>query len=204
MSRFLALGDSYTIGEGVAPHESWPTRLQEALEARGSKLEARQVIAVTGWTAEELMAGIEAECPAGPCALVTLLIGVNDQYRELPVARYRTGLVALLERAIELAGGATDSVLVISIPDWGLTPFAEGRDRAAIAAGIAAFNAVAEDEAIRAGARWVDIRTVQDAPMVAGADDDRFVGDNLHPSASAYQAWAAAILPFALAALGRV
>ena len=122
MSRFLALGDSYTIGEGVAPRESWPARLHEALEVRGSKLEASQVIAATGWTAEELMAGIEAECPTGPCALVTLLIGVNDQYRDLPVARYRTGLVALLARAIELADGATESVLVISIPDWGLHP----------------------------------------------------------------------------------
>jgi lysophospholipase L1-like esterase len=204
VNRFLALGDSYTVGEGVTRNESWPLVLTGLLEARSSKLEAPQVIAATGWTTDELMAGIEAERPTGPCDLVTLLIGVNDHYRGRPASQYRTGLVPLLERAVALAGGGAGHVLLISIPDWGLTPFAAGRDRAAIAAGIAAFNAVAEDEAICAGARWVDIRPVQDAPNAAGADDHRFVSDNLHPSASAYQAWAAAMLPFALAALGRV
>ena len=203
MSRFLALGDSYTIGEGVSRDESWPSVLTTLLEARGSKLEVPEIIATTGWTTDELMAAIEAGQLVGPCELVTLLIGVNDQYRGRTPSEYRTGLVPLLERAVALAGGDASHVLVISIPDWGLTPFAEGRDRAAIAAGISAFNGVAEDEAIRAGARWVGIRAVQDAPGAAGTDDHRFVSDNLHPSAAAYPAWAAAILPFALAALGR-
>ena len=198
MSDCLALGDSYTIGEGVTRDESWPLVLSSLLATRTSRLGTTEIIATTGWTTDELMAAIEAEQPSGPFELVTLLIGVNDQYRGRTPSEYRTGLVPLLERAVVLAGDDAGHVLAISIPDWGLTPFAEGRDRAAIAREIQEFNAVAAEAAARAGCRWADIRAAQDADR-----GTLLVADALHPSARAYEAWASALLPFARAALGR-
>ncbi|WP_282298557.1 GDSL-type esterase/lipase family protein, partial [Stenotrophomonas sp. PS02289] len=122
--RYLALGDSYTIGEGVAEQGRWPVQLSAALRAAGVDIADPQIIATTGWTTDELDAGIDAAAPQGPFDLVTLLIGVNNQYRGRSVDEYRTQFSALLQRALGFAGQRAQRVLVLAIPDWGVTPFA--------------------------------------------------------------------------------
>lgn len=196
--RYLALGDSYTIGEGVAPEERWPNHLVRLLAMRGVRMAPPEIVATTGWTTDELQAGIEAATLSPPYDLVSLLIGVNNQYRGRDLAEYREQFRALLGRATQFAGAA-DRVLVLSIPDWGVTPFADGRDRAAIAAEIERFNAAKQEEAGRAGARYVDIlplsRLAARAPHLSAAD-------GLHPAGAMYALWAEVALPHALAALG--
>lgn len=192
---FLALGDSYTIGEGVAPGERWPVQLVARLRNEGIDIADPQIIATTGWTTDELSAAMDTAPFAPPYDLVTLLIGVNNQYRGRPIDEYRAQFHALLQRATKLAGGNAGHVLVVSIPDWGVTPFAarEGRDAARIAREIDAFNAAACAEAREAGANWVDVTTVSRAPEARG----ELVGDGLHPSGTQYARWVDAILPVA-------
>lgn len=197
--RFLALGDSYTIGEGVDEAQRWPVQLADLLRERGIDAGDPRIIARTGWTTDELSAAIDDADPQGPYALVSLLIGVNNQYRGRGTEEYRTEFAGLLRRAIGFAGGDASRVIVLSIPDWGVTPFADGRDRAQIAAEIDAYNAVNRDEARRAGAHWIDITPQSRA---AGADPAFLVADGLHPSGRAYTEWARLALPAALEALG--
>ena len=185
--RFLALGDSYTIGESVAPAERWPNVL-----ARELGIPAPQIIAKTGWTTDELNAAIDAAKPEGTFDLVTLLIGVNNQYRGRSAEEYRAQFSALLRRAIGFAGGDPRKVVVVSIPDWGMTPFAEGRDRAQIAAEIDRFNAINREEAERASAHYVDVTAVS-----READPALVASDKLHPSALMYRRWVDLILPTA-------
>lgn len=197
---FLALGDSYTIGEGVAPDGRWPVQLVARLRAGGAAVDAPHVVATTGWTTAELSAALDAATLVPPYALVTLLIGVNNQYRGLAVDAYRAEFRALLRRAVDLAGGRATRVVVVSIPDWGVTPFAarEGRAAAAIARAIDAFNAIARAETAAVDARWVDVTVISRAAEVR----DEVVADGLHPSAAQYARWVDAILPVARAALG--
>jgi len=180
-TRYLALGDSYTIGESVPESERYPVQL-----ARELKIGEPEIIAKTGWTTDELNAAIDKADPHGPYDLVTLLIGVNNQYRGRSADEYRTQFVALLQRAIGFAGGKTKNVVVVSIPDWGVTPFAKGRDRAKIAREIDQFNAINREETLRAGARYVDIT----AESRQAANDTALVaGDGLHPSGKMYSEW---------------
>ena len=195
--RLLALGDSYTIGESVEVAERWPVQLATALEAYGRDVEV-QIVARTGWTTAELDAGIDAANPQGPFDLVTLLIGVNNQFRGLAIDEYRAEFAALLQRAIQFADGAVDRVIVVSIPDWGATPFGAQYDREQIAAQIDEFNEVARLETVRVGATWVDITEVS-RRGTPGLEAD----DQLHPSAMQYSLWADLILPLALGALDR-
>jgi lysophospholipase L1-like esterase len=196
--RFLALGDSYTIGEGVPEAERWPVQLAALVRARGVALGDPEIIARTGWTTDELAAAIDSAAPRGPCALVSLLIGVNNQYRGRDPGEYRAQFSDLLGRAIGLAGGDARRVIVVSIPDWGVTPFAAGKDRARIAAEIDRFNAINRAESEARGARYVDI--MPDSRAMTGAN--AFAADGLHPSGATYARWANAALPQALAALG--
>ena len=198
-ARFLALGDSYTIGEAVPPAERWPVQLAARLRERGQAIADPQIIARTGWTTDELGAAIEAAGPQGSYELVSLLIGVNNQYRGRSADEYRAQFQALLARAIGFAGGRPERVLVLAIPDWGVTPFAEGRDRARIAAEIDTFNAINRAEAELAGARYVDTSAVSRG---AAGDAALTAGDGLHPSGRLYAAWAELALPEALHALG--
>jgi lysophospholipase L1-like esterase len=196
--RFLALGDSYTIGEAVAEGERWPVILAGLLRNRGIPLHDPEIIATTGWTTDELQAAIDAAAPAGPFELVSLLVGVNNQYRGRPVEEYRVELAALLRRAIGFAADRPSRVLVLSIPDWGVTPFADGRDRVAIGKEIDAFNAACRAEAAAAGARFVDITPQTRA---TGADPNMLAPDGLHPSGRTYAEWAMLALPVAMEAL---
>ena len=198
--RYLALGDSYTIGESVAESERWPVRLAALLGEEGIDVEPPVIIAQTGWTTDELAAGIDAAAPEGPFDLVSVLIGVNNQYREREAADFGAELCVLLSRAVELAGGRNGRVIVLSIPDWGVTPFAEGRDRAAIATAIDQFNAVAADEAGRTGARFLDITPVS---RRAAEEPALVAPDGLHPSGLMYDEWARAAVGEAKAALER-
>lgn len=200
-ARFLALGDSYTIGEGVAPEERWPVRLAAALRAAGVAAGEPELIARTGWTTDELEAAIGERAPGGPYDLVSLLVGVNNQYRGRGVEEYRGQLRRLLGRAVPLAGGRPQRVLVVSIPDWGVTPFAEGRDRRRIAAEIDAFNAVARSEAATAGCRFIDVTAVS---RRAPSEPALLAGDGLHPSGAMYREWVEVLLPEALAAIGTI
>ncbi|MEW9572047.1 SGNH/GDSL hydrolase family protein [Rhodanobacter sp. Si-c] len=194
---YLALGDSYTIGESVPAEGRWPVQLAAALRDAGTPLGDPVILATTGWTTDELAAAMDAAGHAPPWDLVSLLIGVNNQYRSRDVDGYRTEFRRLLERAIALAAGRADRVLVLSIPDWGVTPFARdsGRDTARIAAELDAYNATAREETLRPGAHWVDITPISRQHAALLADD------GLHPSAAQYALWAKAALPTAHAML---
>ena len=199
-SRFLALGDSYTIGEGVADSERWPVQLAAALRSEGIKLDAPEILARTGWTTDELAAAMEQHAFHPPYALVTLLIGVNNQYRGRDLQNYREQFRNLLQRAIELAGKRPQRVIVVSIPDWGATRFGHdsGRDVRQIGAAIDAYNAANAEIAATLNVHYANVTA---ASRNGGDSSDMLVGDGLHPSAAMYRRWVAAILPQARAAL---
>lgn len=202
MARFLALGDSYTIGEGVDATDRWPVRLAALLRAEGIQISDPEIIAQTGWTTDELAAAIDAANPRGPYDLVSLLIGVNDQYRGLEIDGFRDRFVSLLQRAVGLAEGSSSRVVIVSIPDWGVTPFArtKERDMLRVAEEIDAFNSVVRIETTRASARFVDVTPIS---RLASHDPTMLAFDGLHPSASMYRLWAKLALGAAQTALGR-
>lgn len=193
---YLALGDSYTIGEGIAEAGRWPLQLAAALRAEGIALADPRIIATTGWTTDELSAAIDEAGPLGDWDFVTLLIGVNNQYRGREVDDYAREFDALLARALGFACGRADRVLVLSIPDWGVTPFARFEDgnRANIAAEIDAYNAAARAACQARGVAFVDITPVSRA---RGAEAAMLAEDGLHPSAAMYAEWARLALPVA-------
>lgn len=199
-TRFLALGDSYTIGEGVAAAERWPAQLVALLHTHGVALDAPQIIARTGWTTDELAAALDAAALHPRYALVTLLIGVNNQFRGRDLANYRSEFRGLLERAIDLAGKRGERVIVVSIPDWGVTRFGQdsGRDSAQIGREIDAYNAANAQIATMLQVRYVDVTA---ASRDGGGRADMLVADGLHPSAAMYRRWAERVLPHAQAAL---
>jgi lysophospholipase L1-like esterase len=194
--RFLALGDSYTIGERVDSAERWPVQLAQMLRERRIDVADSEIVARTGWTTDELTAGIAVAAPAGPYDLVSLLIGVNDQFRGRSLERYREDLRSLLVEAVAFAGVRPGRVVVLSIPDWGVTPFAADRDRARIGAEIDRFNLVGREEAQRAGARFVDV-----TPTSREGNEDWVAADGLHPSGRQYTRCAELTLGAAVAAL---
>jgi len=198
--RFLALGDSYTIGEGVTPEERWPVKIVFNLKNRGIPISELTIIARTGWTTAELQAAIEEANPQGDYQLVSLLIGVNNQYRGLDPAEYRREFVTLIERAIHFAGGQAERVLIVSIPDWGVTPFADGRDRAQITAEINTFNDINRTESEKREARYVDI-----TPNSRNAvhDPDLVAPDGLHPSGKMYAEWVEIFSPVVISIVGK-
>ncbi|MCP1376156.1 SGNH/GDSL hydrolase family protein [Dyella lutea] len=196
-SRLLALGDSYTIGEGVPEAGRWPVQLVAHLATVGIPVEAPHIVAVTGWTTDELAAGMDAAALAPGWDLVTLLVGVNNQYRGRGEDEYRREFASLLARAVALADGQAGRVVVVSIPDWGVTRFAResARDRAAVGAALDRFNAIARAEADTAGAAFVDITDL------TRAHPDELADDGLHPDARQYARWISRIAPAARAAL---
>ena len=196
--RFLALGDSYTTGEGVAEEQRWPSQLVALLGQQDIHLTDVQIVAQTAWTADELADAIDQTKPKGPFDVVTLMVGVNDQYRNRPVASFAPEFEQLLARAVGFAGRRPSRVIAISIPDWGATPFAEGRDRARIAREIEAYNERARELAARAGVIWVDVTTETRAMQL---DPSLVTADGLHPSGAMYARWAALLAPIVRGAL---
>jgi lysophospholipase L1-like esterase len=191
--RYLALGDSYTIGESVPENDRWPNQLARQLAAEGMTTDVT-IIARTGWTVNELWQGIQVDPPEGTYDLVTLLIGVNDQYRSYPSAGYRDDFRFMLNIAMEYAGGNPDHVIVLSIPDWGVTPFAAGRNTQIIAGEIDQFNSINLEEAENAGVHYVDITPIS---RMVTADSDLVAPDGLHPSGIMYSEWVNLVLPIA-------
>ena len=199
--RYLALGDSYTIGEGVAADGRWPVQLAARLREDGRAVDTPRIVATTGWTTDELASALDAVEPLGrDWDLVSLLIGVNDQYRGRPAADYAPAFATLLDRAIGYAGGRADRVMVLAIPDWGVTPFAvaSGRDRVAIARELDAYNATAARICAERGVAFIDIAPVSRA---RGDEPSMLADDGLHPSAALYAEWTRLALPSARRAL---
>ena len=186
---YLALGDSYTIGEGVGPASRWPVQLAALARQQGVALNPPDIIARTGWTTSELQTAVSAANNQQTYGLVSLLIGVNNQYRGQPLATYRTEFRGLLRTAVRFAGGQPGRVFVLSIPDWGQSPFAQrqGRDIARIAAEIDQFNAVAQDECRQAQVAYVNITSLT---RTAAGDATQFARDGLHYAGPQLAQWA--------------
>ncbi|WP_051315239.1 SGNH/GDSL hydrolase family protein [Algoriphagus terrigena] len=195
---YLALGDSYTIGEGVDEQERYPNQLVEKLNKSGKfTFEAPQIIAKTGWTVDELEVGINAsQTNSEGYDLVTLLIGVNNQYRGRPVAEFEKEFEAMLKRAIAFARGKNDHVIVISIPDWGVTPFAKdrGSDQEKVAGEIDAYNIA---EAVICSEYGVEFVEITEDYRQIGAKPEMVVEDQLHPSGLVYARWTEKIFKIA-------
>jgi hypothetical protein len=189
---YLALGDSYTIGEAVEHDQRFPFQLTFSLRKRNIDIADPIIIALTGWTTDELSVAIDNANPQSTFSFVTLLIGVNNQYRGRGIEEYRREFMMLLQRAIGFAGGNASHVVVVSIPDWGVMPFAEGRDRKQIAKEIDAFNAVNWEESVRLGALYVDITPIS---REAVRYPELIASDELHPSVIQYKYWVALIEP---------
>ena len=190
---YLALGDSYTIGEAVTAAESFPYQLQAALKMKGIALAEPQIIAKTGWTTDELLAAIAEQKPASNFDLVTLLIGVNNQYRGYPLNTYEREFKQLLTLAIGFAEGDAAKVRVVSIPDWGVTPFAakEGRDAARVAEEIDAYNGINKLVSMAMGVTYIDITPHS---RLAANDLSLLAVDELHPSGKMYAEWVTQLL----------
>jgi lysophospholipase L1-like esterase len=194
---YLALGDSYTIGEMVAPPDNFPSQVYTMLRNDNLDIQAPRIIAQTGWTTDELEAGIVNSNTISPLAasydFVSLLIGVNNQYRGRSVDNYKPEFEELLRKAISFAGNNATHVVVVSIPDWGVTPFANGRDRAQIAAEIDAYNAANKQIASQYNVHYIDI-----TPWTreAATDQALLASDGLHPSGKEYRRWAESIAVF--------
>jgi lysophospholipase L1-like esterase len=193
VKTYLALGDSYTIGEAVSAAESFPYQLKDALLKQGHPVESIQIIAQTGWTTDELQAAIDIATLSPPYDLVTLLIGVNNQYRGYSVANYRVEFEQLLRQAIVFAGADEDRVRVLSIPDWGVTPFAqkEGRVADKVAKEIDAFNAAAQEISENLGVVFINISPHS---RLAATDLSLLAPDGLHPSGKMYAHWVQSLL----------
>jgi lysophospholipase L1-like esterase len=191
---YLALGDSYTIGEGVGEADRWPVQLAALARQQGLNVKAPDIIARTGWTTSELQVAIAAANKPTIYGLVSLLIGVNNQYRGQSLASYRTEFRELLRTAVGLAGGRANRVFVLSIPDWSQSPYAQQRrlDAYQIGLEIDAFNAVAQDECRQAGVACINITPQTRA---AGTNASQFARDGLHYSGAQMQQWAQLALP---------
>lgn len=183
----LALGDSYTIGEGVTITESFPYQVVEALRKKGLNFSAPEIIAKTGWTTDELSAAIDAHIFLTKYDFVTILIGVNNQYRSRTVEEYKLELEGLLKKALQFADGKKEHVIVISIPDYSISPFAQTKDPENISKSIDLFNSVNNALSIQYKVQHIDISTdLKDVKDPASL----FVEDGLHPTANEYKKWA--------------
>lgn len=196
--RLLALGDSYTVGTAVDADDRWVTRLVERLRADGLEVADPRIVAADGWPSDRLAEAIEHRSLEAPYDLVTLLVGANDAYRDRPVQEFRPDFVALLERAVEFAGGDPSAVVVVTIPDYSVTPHVEDHARADHARRLEAYNRAVREEAAAAGARLVDVVPI--SRQVAD-DDDLVADDGLHPSPAQHERWLERIYPVARSAL---
>ncbi|MCB2195509.1 MAG: SGNH/GDSL hydrolase family protein [Bacteroidetes bacterium] len=195
---YLALGDSYTIGQSIPTKESFPIQLANSLKQNNISISEPQIIAKTGWTTDELSIGIDTSKVLDQYDLVTLLIGVNNQYRGRSIENYRKEFNQLLNKSIKFAGNDQNKVIVISIPDWSVTPFAKERDAATISKEIEVFNTVNLEESTKLGVQYVNIT---DISRKTKTDSTLLAEDGLHPSAKMYALWVQEILPKALSIL---
>jgi len=189
---YLALVDSYTIGEQVPYAENFPNQTVQLLKKENFDVADPVIIAVTGWTTDELAASIREHNLHETFSFVTLLIGVNNQYRGRDLDNYKHEFRSLLEQAIVFANGNPHHVFVLSIPDWGVTPFAEGKDREKIAREIDAYNKANKEITEEYKSYYLYIT---DSTREAAKDRSLVAGDGLHPSAKEYSVWAEHLAP---------
>lgn len=195
---YLALGDSYTIGESVKQAESFPFQLQKLLQDKWLHVAQPRIIAKTGWTTNELQEAIKLANVREKFDIVTLLIGVNNQYRGYPTDTYRKEFSALLQTAIAFANGDKKKVFVISIPDWGVTPFglSSGKSVKSISAEIDNFNSINKEITLNAGISYTDITPHS---RTAAIDHTLIAPDGLHPGEKMYAYWVNELYPKILA-----
>jgi len=184
---YLALGDSYTIAQSIPSTESYPAQTVNILSAENIHFSAPEIIARTGWTTTDLLNKIKSSPPQrSSYDIVTLLIGVNNQYQHLSEDQYKTEFTTLLNKAIRYANNNKKRVIVLSIPDYSVTPFAQGSDTAYIAQQINLFNQINRTISLQAGVNYLDITaytrmSVNNRSLIAY--------DGLHPSGKEYAIW---------------
>lgn len=200
MYTYLALGDSYTIGEQVPKEQNFPYQVVSMLRDEHMDVADPIIIATTGWTTDELAASIMEHNIVDTFSFVTLLIGVNNQYRGRDLENYKMEFTSLLEQAIAFAGGKNNRVFVLSIPDWGVTPFAEGRDRKKIAEEIDAYNNAKAAIAASYDCSYIEIT---ESTRHNGTNALYLAEDGLHPSGKEYHIWAGKLAPMVRIALKR-
>ena len=185
--KYLALGDSYTIGESVDASERFPVQTVRMLRDKGVTINEADIIGVTGWTTRDLLNALKEPAPLPVYDIVTLLIGVNNQYQGKNIDDYKKEFSELLEQAIRYAGGNPQHVIVLSIPDYSVTPFASNSDIHKIAHEIDEFNAVNKSISIAGGAHYIDITGIS---REVKNNSSLVAHDGLHPSAVQYERWA--------------
>lgn len=184
---YLALGDSYSIGENIILFQSFPYQLVQLLRKKGLYFSAPEIIAKTGWTTDELNVGIAEYQLLSQYNYVTLLIGVNNQYRGRTVEEYKLEFEILLKQALQFVEGKKERVIVLSIPDYSVTPFADSMNKEKIAKEIDLYNSVNKAISIQYKVNYLDITS---ETRKASGDSSLLASDNLHPSAKAYKKWA--------------
>ncbi len=187
---YLALGDSYTIGQSVSEAERFPNQTVQLLRSQGIKINDPKIIATTGWTTKNLIDAINAYSLQNNYDVVSLLIGVNNQYQGKSINEYKSEFTLLLNRAIQYTGNRPTHVFVLSIPDYSVTPFAQGSDKAKIATEIDQFNAANKAISLQLGVNYLDITSISREP-----DPALLANDGLHPSGKQYQRWANLFAP---------
>lgn len=188
---FLALGDSYTESTGEVQHNGWPAQLVSLLNKKKIPVASPKIVAKVGWTTTDLITHINAEDLQPPYDLVSLLIGVNNQYQGLPLDTFKAEFPALLETAIRLANNNPDNVFVLSIPDYSVTPFARFKDKKKIAQELETYNSIIEDVANQYQVQFIEITELS---KKAAFNRSLIVSDSLHPSGKMYKTWAKKIV----------
>ncbi len=183
---YLALGDSYTIGQSVPDSDRFPNQVVRMLSSFGKVITPPKIIAKTGWTTGNLLASLAANPQQSNYDLVSLLIGVNNQYQRKPIEDYRTEFTQLLTLAIQYSGNRKSHVIVLSIPDYGVTPFARNSDTARIAREIDEFNVVNKQIAMQMGVHYIEITS---STRQALFEPSLLAFDSLHPSGMEYRKW---------------
>ncbi|MHA7059300.1 SGNH/GDSL hydrolase family protein [Aquimarina sp. M1] len=189
---FLALGDSYTIGQGVSENERWPFQLKDAFGGHTKKIEQLSIIAQTGWTTRDLISGIEETDPENH-DLVSLLIGVNNQFQRGDFITFQSEFNVLLSKAISLANDQKDHIIVVSIPDYGVTPFGSNNSEV-IASEIDMYNSYIQQTCDELEIVFIDVTTIS---RDLGDSEGALATDNLHPSGYQYSLWVEKIVPVA-------
>ena len=191
-SKFLALGDSYTIGQSVEVNERWPVQFLKELKATTNVIDTLQIIAQTGWRVDQLKEAMNSSDLEPPYGIVSLLIGVNNQYQGQNANDFRPEFIEILEKSLKLVENRTERLFVISIPDWGASPYGFGFDRAKVSKEINEFNSVVKEESEKRGLRYFNITTISRRALI---DRTLIASDGLHPSGKMYKLWVDKIIP---------
>ena len=191
-SKFLALGDSYTIGQSVEINERWPVQFLKELKTSTSAIDTLQIIAQTGWRVDQLNEAMNNSDLEAPYGLVSLLIGVNNQYQGQKANSFKPEFIEILERSLKLVDNRKERLFVVSIPDWGASPYGATLNRTQIAKEIDEFNSVLKEESEKRGIRYFNITTISRRALT---DNSLIASDRLHPSGKMYKLWVDKIIP---------